>query len=421
MADSVNSGSIKILKASITDNIVAIDYQIDGRIEKYFSNSRSAKWIYDVNVSDVPESIAIIPFVCNVLPIVWLTDAVLEVDLLDKAFYESIADFKAGYVNMYPMLPFNGKVLVRSVEENHNDNKNTACFFSGGVDAYTTLLEHIDEKPTLMCIWGADIPFDDEQGFSVINKQNVEVSEQYNLQYHVIRSDFREIVNTDTLGWLVRKSNDGWWHGFQHGIAIISAAAPLAYVNGIGLIYIASSFPEEMAGQYTCASDPTIDNYVHFGNTSIFHDGRNYDRQGKVRFLVKKSIEGMPMKLHVCWEEESGVNCCKCEKCCRTLLEIISEGGNPNRMGFIWNKRINHRCKRFFLTELERDQAAVDRYYRVSQRRLIENWDIIPDVREYLWLRNMDMDRFNEYPMKKIRRSKFSILLRKMKQKMIGR
>lgn len=39
-------------------------------------------------------------------------------------------------------------------------------------------------------------------------------------------------------------------------------------------------------------------------------------------------------ELRICWESTGGKNCCLCEKCIRTILEIYIEGGNPAQFGF---------------------------------------------------------------------------------------
>lgn len=54
----------------------------------------SFKAIYREDISNVPHSIAVIPFVCNILPIVWLIDAELTIDEIDRNFFDSIESFK---------------------------------------------------------------------------------------------------------------------------------------------------------------------------------------------------------------------------------------------------------------------------------------------------------------------------------------
>lgn len=45
-----------------------------------------------------------------------------------------------------------------------------ATFFSGGVDAFSTLISHIDETPELFTLWGNDILYDNQSGWKNVEK-----------------------------------------------------------------------------------------------------------------------------------------------------------------------------------------------------------------------------------------------------------
>ena len=107
-------------------------------------------WIeYNENVEAVPTSIAVIPFVCNVLPIVWVMDAELFVPEIDEDFYNSLENTRDAYIKMYPNIQFKGKLsaakIVKNVKTFHNEKKKATAFFSGGVDSWATLVSHIGE------------------------------------------------------------------------------------------------------------------------------------------------------------------------------------------------------------------------------------------------------------------------------------
>ena len=128
-------------------------------------------------------------------------------------------------------------------------------------------------------------------------------------------------------------ANDGWWHGFQHGIGITSHAAPYVFMHKFKNIYIASTYSNKYKG--TCASDPTIDNYLHMGKCATIHDGFEFSRQDKIRRICEYSRRtGMEIQLRVCWISSGGKNCCACEKCYRTICAILAEGENPASFGF---------------------------------------------------------------------------------------
>jgi len=63
-------------------NVVCYNFEVSPGLKKYFNSDKL--WIeYDESLNDCPTSILTIPFVSIMLPIMWVTDAVLWVDELD--------------------------------------------------------------------------------------------------------------------------------------------------------------------------------------------------------------------------------------------------------------------------------------------------------------------------------------------------
>jgi hypothetical protein len=211
------------------------------------------------------------------------------------------------------------------------------------------------------------------------------------------------VINWTTLTRGLLHNKYEWWHDFQHGIGIIGHCAPLSYVMGIRVVYIASSYPASMKGQYTCASDPTIDNYMKYARCITIHDGYELNRQEKVRYLLQQTQKlNKKIHLHVCWETTSGENCCHCEKCYRTILEIVSEGGNPNEYGFKWDSAAIVEARKMFTYKITSTKFNIDQYYPPIQERLKVNKDCIPDYDLYRWLVDYDFSNFNRHVSKYI-------------------
>lgn len=331
-------GKIIVKDITISGKRIEISYIITEDITKYFFEARTFFAEYDDDISFIPKSIAIVPFLCDILPVVWVTDSIIVLDSIDEDFYNSIEKFKQGYINMYPSVSFRGNLHYTKLEKNTTIGNNTALFFSGGVDAFSSLIAHIEETPILVSLWGSDVKLDDFEGWENVQTSIKKVGEQFSLQTHFIKTNFRSIVNTGVITSLIQHTGEEWWHGFQHGIGLIGHVAPLAYVKGIKTTYIASSYTAEMP--HTCASDPTIDNYVKFCGSNVVHDQYDYSRQMKVESICRYAKNtGQEIKLHVCWISSGGKNCCCCEKCYRTILAIIAAGNNPNDFGFHVDKK----------------------------------------------------------------------------------
>jgi hypothetical protein len=81
---------------------------------------------------------------------------------------------------------------------------------------------------------------------------------------------------------------------------------------------------------------PETDNLIRWAVTSIFHDGYELSRFMKVQTIlnISNNLKIQPL-LRVCYNEyKQSLNCCKCEKCCRTIFSIQLNGMNPNDFGF---------------------------------------------------------------------------------------
>ena len=279
---------IIVNKVKIDHNKISVDYSVSNTLSKYFNLEEEFFVEFEENIEDVPKGIAVIPFVVNILPIIWLTDSILELRELDEAFYYSINEFKKGYIDMYENVNFKGKVIVKElVDCSYNPTEKCATFFSGGLDSYSTLVNHLDDKPDLVSLWGSDVTFEDEEGWQKVKKNIIEVGEKYNLKPVFIKSSFRRFIDEGMLTQdFIQILNDNWWHGVQHGIGLIGHIAPYAWKYQLSTQYIASSFSSK-SGKVTCASYPTIDNYIKFGSCNIVHDQFEFDRQDKIEYIVK--------------------------------------------------------------------------------------------------------------------------------------
>lgn len=312
---------------------VDIKFSFGNGLEKYFRQDHM-KVEYPFDCSAIPDSILTIPFVSNVLPIIWLTDSRLIVHALDADFYSCIPDIKRGYETMYPHAKFLGQIVVNHVQKNSiTGNPKSAMFYSGGIDSVDTFVRHHEERPELLSIWGSDIEYGNAEGWKRVHSAVEYAANRFSLVEHVIHSQFRMFLNEATLtSEFSPLLHDGWWHGVQHGIGLLGHVAPLAYINHYGKMYIASTFTTTAI---TCASSPLIDNHVHFAGCKVYHDGFDFTRQEKVRHVIEfcrnKNIE---FPLHVCWRSQTGQNCCVCEKCLRTISALLAENANPEFFGF---------------------------------------------------------------------------------------
>lgn len=383
-----NESKIKNIKITKKGNVIKFDYEMYGEWNKLLEKENKFWLEFEKNIENVPDSIAIIPLIVNILPISWAFDLEIDVDEIDKTFYNCINNIKNGYERMYPSLKFKGSFKYNKIIENKINGEKCGTLFSGGVDATNTLIQNIKYKPDLITVWGSDIDLDDVKGWNIVKENHKKVANELELNFYTIKSNFRSFLNNDELNKFIYENIVGsWWHEMQHGIGLIGLVAPLSYINGYNNVYIASSFTAKDIGKYTCASDPTIDNELKYADCITTHDGYEFNRQQKIENICKYATKNnKKINLRVCWESKGGKNCGHCEKCCRTMLGILAEKADPNDYGFEYNEEVGKNIKNIVKLKYKYNQH---RAYLDIQNKFKENYsnEEIPD---YLrWFRNV--------------------------------
>jgi len=315
-------------------NRVRYEYSILGNWDDRFMLDEDFVIEYPEPVDMVPKSILVIPLLANILPLSWLKNAIIELPQCDADFYDCIPKVKKGYKKMYPLEKFKGELAINHIEKNQKPVRGrSACLFSGGLDAYTTLIRHAEEKPELFMMFGADVGIDKRERIDFLKRLMKRTSKNFDVSSTNCESSVRMVLRKKLLDPLVVKDKDTWWHGFECGIGILSHYAPMAWLHGVDTVYIASSFTKDDV--YTCASDPTIDNHVRYCGARVIHDGYELSRIMKVELVANYAKEhGYPDYICSCLHTRSGKNCCFCEKCIRTILGIYACGYDPKKMGF---------------------------------------------------------------------------------------
>ena len=341
---------IKVTDVTVSNDYIKTYVSVEGEVSNAFKKTEfSFDYTSNLSLNEVPKSVAVLPAVGTLLPLAWLFNARLEVDECDADFINSIPDIKKGYMNMYPGLEFGGKFIFKKAVENKMDtSEGSMSFFSGGLDSHDTVLRHADEKPDLLILRGADISIlpKDDGGWQEILHQVDNLAEMIGSNRISVVTNFRDVMNYRFLNdWAadIAGTDGTYWYCFQHGLAITTHAAPVSWKKRIKKIYIASSYTEDDEGKTTCASDPSIDNYVRFNDAAIYHDGYAFARIDKLRNVSRWCKENKKkVFLRVCHSRPKGTgtkskdgrNCCKCEKCYRTILGLYALREDPSDYGF---------------------------------------------------------------------------------------
>lgn len=311
-----------------------------GGLYQRFGETNRQRDRYDVDLAELPASIAVIPFLCNILPVVWCSGAEVEVDELDRDFAGCLEELRAAFQRFYPELEFSGGIRAGRLVDNWLDTPaaESIVLYSGGVDATFSMLGNLALRPHLVCIRGSDIYFSPEEdaAWAHIGAQNRDIAARLGLGYGEIESTFKAFLRDWKLNpAFASKVRDNWWHGFQHGLALLGLAAPLAWLRRSKRIFISSSFSFKDARYARAASHPSLDETLRFFGCRISHYDYTVSRSEKVAFICRQQqMLQTQIPLRVCWEVRDGRNCCRCEKCLRTIFAIHAEDRDPVDFGF---------------------------------------------------------------------------------------
>ena len=416
---------IKLEKLVASNDRVDYWFSVTEDLKCFFKKPMHMFAQYDRCIEHVPASILVIPFLGNVMQIAWLTDAEVYVDKVDSKFYQSLTRLRNAYQKMYPNCRLGGKLFAECQDNDADLPSKSAQMFTGGMDAVTTFIRHADEKPLLILEYGFyqdDLIGQNVYANDVTSERNyisdrnaaLAFSQTHGTNAAFIRANYGTFICSAAIDKrFASQLGDNFWHGLHHAMAILGAAAPIAYLENIRTLYIASSF--SIGNTYPCASDPTTDNEFRFAGTSVVHDGYEMTDQDKARTVVAyQKATNTSLPLRVCsWNDH---NCCACEKCLRRMLQINAEGGDPHNFGFAYENSVLDTTKAYLKKEVQFFTTKnIDKWGRIITR-MGENCDGLFEKEVYDYLKNFDFEKEKKIGLLRYyRKNFFSILKRKLK------
>lgn len=325
-------GSIVLGHPNVSGSSVRYPISAEGSVKKFFNNDLRIK--YDRPVDHIPRSILILPAIGNLLPLAWAADSRLRVKELDSGFSSAVGEIREVFNQMYPELSSSQNIVAEEISETDAGGSNSMTLFSGGVDSLTTYIRHQDESPILVAIQGADISFQNTDAWERVRDSIQDFASSEDVEMATASSNFREMLEYPMIHSYYENSITGnWWGGVQHGLALLTHCAPLAYDMGVSDLYIASTHTEQFSPPW--GSSPEIDNAVAWSGTTVTHDGYELSRQEKVYTIAEHARKNnTTYTIRSCYKSHTGNNCSKCEKCCRTIVGLEIAGVDPAKHGY---------------------------------------------------------------------------------------
>ena len=191
-----------------------------------------------------------------------------------------------------------------------------ACFFSGGVDSFYTLVSVASRYPAgdpraithLVLCHGFDIPLADHERFERTRRSAEQVAAESGQHLVPCVTNVREF--TRGIDWLL----------FAFGPCL--AGVGLALQSLVGTVYISSGRAYHQLKPE--GSHPLVDPLWSTESLDVIHAGAEALRGDKTTAIAHSPL--VRRHLRVCWQNTSDFNCCRCEKCIRTMLELELQG-----------------------------------------------------------------------------------------------
>jgi hypothetical protein len=187
--------------------------------------------------------------------------------------------------------------------------RRAGSFFTAGVDSYYTYLRHQEEIEALVFVHGFDVRLGDAR----LRERVVAGLEK------AASGLGRPLIEVETnLRDFLARQGDRW--DLAHGAAL--AAVGVGLSGFLSRLYIAASFRPSFLPPW--GSHPDLDPLFGTERVEFVHDGCER-RLRKLERVVQCDVA--LDSLRVCWENRGGAyNCCRCEKCVRTMTTLAILG-----------------------------------------------------------------------------------------------
>ncbi len=373
--------------------IVPADY-----LKEMFLKGNNFVVTYDRDISSLPISVLMIPYIMCMSPLIWLSGKNYIIDEIDYDTYHALEKIKKVFKLFYPQLKWNGTLSAKHYFKNRSpqlkDPDHIGLLFSGGLDCVSSSLGHYGKHQLLITNQGVDMPLSNTIMWEAVQKQCQTFAEEHDHANAFISFNFCSIVNYSYLKEFSPDITKWWWlDSVVDALNHAGVTAPILYAEGYSRLFIAASHTKEFP--YPYGSHPLIDNSIAFAGVTVHHDQESMDRCQKIELvqLATEHLEHSVPALRVCWTTKDGTNCLSCEKCLRTLNNILVTGNDPTSYGFILSTdEIIQRTREFLVKDPIKD-GKIFWEWSVIKRRAEDYSNTDNKLTEYFkWLSNVTLD-----------------------------
>jgi hypothetical protein len=286
----------------------------------------SALWekviTYEVDTPfDVPDLDNVDPFViASIFPALSVGGTLRVHGAVSRTLIRNIMDYQSAWCLVAPDHCFPFALEVAEVDDgaqrDPGPHPNSILAFTGGLDSMLALCRNVsgDAGPTghdigaTMTILAPGFGQGTTEDSAEMIARIRHTSGRWNLPLAVVRTNIAKEVGMKSI---------------SHGSWLASCLMLFSGRFDVGLV--GSSIPSYSAGYEIYGSHPRIDPLMSAGRMSIRNDEGRYTRTEKIALLTRypEALEELTVCFHPYRHEG---NCCRCEKCVRTMLAFVAVG-----------------------------------------------------------------------------------------------
>ncbi|MBA3752177.1 hypothetical protein H0X06_05315 [Candidatus Dependentiae bacterium] len=332
----------------------------------FINESFKNKWLYsnffvsyerDINLKKIPYTIAILPFILSVYPVIWISGQNYSIDSMDEDVFYSLEKIKKVLQRLYPKTPLTGNLIPKKLVKNRptvplmDKDKHVAILFSSGLDSVACSFEHMDKKQLLITTRGQDdLPLRAGNVWKLRKENIIKYAQNYGHKNAFITANHSEFLNWSVLNH-VSPEIATWKFDTTEGVGLFGLAAPILYTKGYPLLLIGSTYTWNY--QFPSAANPLVDNNLKVASSiCLNHEHFNATRFDKIKLIVdavKEKALTIP-RLRVCDYHILEENCCMhCAKCQTAMNALVVLGEDPVPYGFnVTPEEVKERTKKYF-------------------------------------------------------------------------
>lgn len=152
LTENLQAADIPLIQSlNITQNSMKVIAEDEFK-ENYLLENFFVEYDQDIDLSSLDESLVIVPFIANVISIIWISNKTYVIPSLDKDFFDSLERLKKVFKIFYPKTRWDGELKVLKLVKNRTDEikqqdyPQMALTFSLGLDSvfhlYNTVIKN---------------------------------------------------------------------------------------------------------------------------------------------------------------------------------------------------------------------------------------------------------------------------------------